>query len=321
MTGDHGMSTGYDYGNARLAGLRSRLPDAGLLRRLGHAAGPAELLVLLMQEPDWRSLGRSPGEPVPGGRAAVDDLVDRWRATRLGALLGYYEPPVRRLVEALVLPLDAERLVALLRRRRAGHPVEAIARTLSRGALLDEATLARLAGLPTDAALLRALGPTGVVSEGAAAALGASAVAAASAATPEERAAATEAALRAAIERWGGGRAGGGGGGRGGGGPAPPAAVVRALLAAEAADRDAVAAELAAAGPASAAVLERAMCLSRWAALDRRAHRDPLGIGPVAAYVAAVELAAIRLRAVGARIAGAWREEDASRFLAAVAGA
>ncbi len=306
------MSTGYDYGNARLAGLRSRLPDAGLLRRLGHAAGPAELLVLLMQEPDWRSLGRSPGEPVPGGRAAVDDLVDRWRATRLGALLGYYEPPVRRLVEALVLPLDAERLVALLRRRRAGHPVEAIARTLSRGALLDEATLARLAGMPTDAALLRALGPIGVVSEGAAAALGASAVAAASAATPEERAAATEAALQAAIERSRRNRAAGRG---------ADAAAVRALLAAEAADRDAVAAELAVAGPASAAVLERAMCLSRWAALDRRAHRDPLGIGPVAAYVAAVELAAIRLRAVGARIAGAWREEDASQFLAAVAGA
>jgi len=159
--------------------LRSRLPDAALLRRLGQAAGPAELLVLLTQEPGWRSLGRSPGEPVAGGRPAVDDLVDRWRATRLGALLGYYEPPVRRLVEALVLPLDAERLVALLRWRRAGQPAEAIARTLSRGALLDAATLAWLAGMPTDATLLRALGPTGVVSEGAAAALGASAEAAA----------------------------------------------------------------------------------------------------------------------------------------------
>ncbi len=306
------MSTGYDYGNARLAGLRSRLPDAGLLRRLGQAAGPAELLVLLMQEPDWRSLGRSPAEPFPGGRAAVDDLVDRWRASRLGALLGYYEPPVRRLVEALVLPLDAERLVALLRRRRAGQPAEAIARTLSRGALLDEATLARLAGMPTDALLLRALGPTGVVSEGAAAALGASAEAAASSGTPEERAAATEAALRAAIERSRRDRADGRGG---------DAAAVRALLAVEAADRDAVAAELTTAGPASAAILERAMCLSRWAALDRRAHRDPLGIGPVAAYVAAVELAAIRLRAVGARVGGAWREEDASRFLAPATGA
>jgi len=90
---------------------------------------------------------------------------------------------------------------------------------------------------------------------------------------------------------------------------------VQALLAAEAAARDAVAAALTTAGPAAAAVVERALCLSRGAALDRRAHRDPLGIGPVAAYVAAVELAALRLRAVGALVDAPARG-DASRFLA-----
>jgi hypothetical protein len=98
------MSAGYDYGNARLAGLRGRLVDFACLRRLGQAAGPGEFVALLGQEPDWRSIGSSPGERGRDGRAAAEDLIERWRATRQRGLLRYYEPPIRRLVEALVMP-------------------------------------------------------------------------------------------------------------------------------------------------------------------------------------------------------------------------
>ena len=305
------MSAGYDYGNARLAGMRSRLPDAGCLRRLGQAAGPGEILAILGQDPDWRSLGRPSGTAGRDGRGAADDLIERWRAARQRGLLGCYEPPVRRLVEALVIPLDAERLVAILRRRRAGIPGAAIAGTIVPGALLDEGTLGRLAGMPTDAALLRALGGTGLLTDDAAAALGTLAETVDPSAAPEERAAATEAALGAAVERARVARARGRG---------PDATAVRDLLAAEAVDRKAVAAELAAGGPAAASVVERVLRLARWAALDHGAHRDPLGIGTVAAYVAAVELTAVRLRAILARVAGTWREEDATRFFAGATG-
>lgn len=305
------MSTGYDYGNARLAGMRSRLPDAGLLRRLGQAAGPGEFVAALEREPDWRSIGASPDEVGRDGRAAAEDLIERWRAARQRGLLRHYEPPIRRLVEALVLPLDAERVTAILRRRRAGTRGAAARRAVASGALLDEATLERLAAMPTDAALLGALGGTGLLGPETAASLAALVEAAATSSEPEARTAATEAGLRAAVERSRAARARGRG---------PDATFVRALLAGEAADRDAVAAELAAAGPAPAAFLERALLLTRWSALERGAYRDPLGIGPVAAYVAAVELTVVRLRAVLARVAGAWRDADAAPYLAGATG-
>lgn len=305
------MSAGYDYGNARLAGLRSRLPDAGLIRRLGHAAGAGELVALLGQEPDWRSIGTSPGEVGRDARAAADDLIERWRAARQRGLLRYYEPPIRLLVEALVMPLDAERVTAILRRRRAGTRGAAAPGTGAPGVLLDRGTLDRLAKMPTDAALLRALGGTGLLGPEAAAALATLAEEAATSSEPEARVAATEAGLRAAVDRARATRAQGRG---------ADASFVRALLARETADREAVAAELVASGPAPAALLERALSLGRWSALERRAHRDPLGIGPVAAYVAAVELRVVRLRAVLARVSGAWRDLDAAPYLTGATG-
>jgi hypothetical protein len=305
------MSAGYDYGNARLAGLRGRLVDSACLRRLGQAAGPGEFVALLGQKPDWRSIGSSPGERGRDGRAAAEDLIERWRATRQRGLLRYYEPPIRRLVEALVMPLDAERVTAILRRRRAGTRGAAASGTVAPGALLDQGTLDRLARMPTDAAFLRALGGTGLLGPEAAAALATLAEEAATSSEPEARAAATEAGLRAAVDRARAARAQGRG---------PDAAFLRVLLAGEAADRDAVAAELAATGPAPAALLERGLLLKRWSALGRWAYRDPLGIGPVAAYVAAVEFSVVRLRAVLARVAGAWRDPDAAPYLAGATG-
>ena len=304
------MSAGYDYGNARVAGLRSRLLDAACLRRLGQASGPGDFRALLGQEPDWRRVGSSPGESGRGARSAAEELVEQWRSTRLRSLLRFYEPPIRRLVEALVMPLDEERVIAILRRRRAGTR-DAEDAILAPGALLDRAALERLARLPSDATLLRALGGTGLLAPDAAAALAALAGEASSAGEPEARAAALETGLREAVERARAGRAGGRG---------PDAAFVRALLAREAADRAAVAAELAANGPTPAALLDRALLLARWSDLEHRAHRDPLGIGPVAAYVAAVELTVVRLRAILARVAGAWRDADAAPYLTASPG-
>jgi len=304
------VSAGYDYGNARVAGLRSRLLDTACLRRLAQASGSGDFRALLGQEPDWRSLQSLPGEADRDGRTAAEALVERWRGTRQSSLLRFYEPPIRRLVEALVIPLDAERVTALLRCRRAGTP-GALDAALAPGALLDRAALERLARLPSDAALLRALGETGLLAPEAAAALAALAGEASSATEPEVRTAALEAGLREAVERARAGRAGGRG---------ADASFVRAQLAREAADRAAVAAELAANGPTPAALLDRALLLARWSELEHRAHRDPLGIGPVAAYVAAVELTVVRLRAILARVAGAWRDADAAPYLAASPG-
>ena len=305
------MSAGYDYGNARVYGMRGRLLDIGRIRRLGGAAGPGEFLALLGQEPDWRPLVASPGEAGRDGRAAADDLIERWRAARQRGLLRLYGPPIRRLVEALVMPLDAERVVEILRRRRAGAPADAVERTVAPGALLDERALGRLAWMPTEAGLLRGLGAGGLIAPDDAAALGTLVEGPVASADAEARAVATEAGFRAAVERARAARAQGRG---------PDAASLRAILAGEAVDRDAVAAELAANGPTPAAVLERTLALARWTALDHGAHRDPLGIGPVAAYVAAVELTVIRLRAVLARVAGAWRDEHVAPYLAGATG-
>jgi hypothetical protein len=296
---------GYDYGNARLAARRARLPDRARLRRLGQAAGTGELLALLAQEPDWRRLRRPPGAIGGDARTAAEDLVERWRAAAEGELLRWYAPPALPLVEALVMPLDAERVLEVLRLRRAGLPPDEAERRLAPGAVLDEDALGRLLRAPSERELFATLAAAGLVAPGAAGAL---AELRPGFPDPEARAAAAEAAVMAAVADARADRARGRG---------ADAAEVRAILVAEAADRAAVAAALAADGPAPAAVLERTLALERWAALGRRAHRDPLGIIPVAAFVAAVERTVVRLRAVIARVGGAWREEQAAEYLAA----
>jgi hypothetical protein len=56
---------------------------------------------------------------------------------------------------------------------------------------------------------------------------------------------------------------------------------------------------------------------ARLEALVRTARRDPLGIGVVAGYVAAVELQAMRVRAALARVVVGWSDQ----LLARLAGA
>src|SRR5512143_4260873 len=107
----------YDYGNARVAALRGRLLDAVAFRRLADADSAGAFLAGLDRLDDWHAIRRET-EPLFGEpQAAIEAAIERHRSARLGALAGWYEGPARRLVEALVMPLDGERITAILRRR------------------------------------------------------------------------------------------------------------------------------------------------------------------------------------------------------------
>lgn len=289
----------YDYGNARVAALRGRLLDGAALRHLGEAESPAALLVQLQRLDDWRPIVRQFGSLVDP-RAAIELAVELHRSSRLGLLPRLYGPPARALVEALVLPLDLERAIEVLRRRRAGEPPETVAAGVSPGALLDGLLLAAIARAPTAAQALRLLGRLGMISRADARSMAATLERDSEWASLEAK---LFAASRAAREV----RAAG---------PGVDAESVRSMIAAERAEADAVSAELGRTGAAAAAELERTRSLARHDRIAARAHRDPLGIGAVAGYVAAVDAQAIRLRAILARVASGWSRERAGSWLA-----
>ncbi len=95
------------------------------------------------------------------------------------------------------------------------------------------------------------------------------------------------------------------------------AAALRRLLAHEREAQEAIVLELTEAGPTLATVLDRTTRLAVLDALVTLGRRDPLGIGAVAGYVAAIEAQAIRLRAMIARVRARWSAEDAAPYLAA----
>jgi hypothetical protein len=64
-------------------------------------------------------------------------------------------------------------------------------------------------------------------------------------------------------------------------------------------------------------LLERATTLARLDRLAAAGPRDPLGIGAVAGYVAAVEGQAIRLRAILARVAAGWSGQLVGTYMTA----
>ncbi len=291
----------YDYGNARVAALRGRLLDPAALRRLAEADSAGAFLALLERSEDWRPILRQTEPLVIEPQGAVEASIERHRSARLGALVRFYPPPAQRLVEALVLPLDRERIVALVRRRLAGEPPEVIGATIVGGALLDAARLGALVRAPTLAALVRAIGRAGLIPTGEAIELGRRVEQGIGRAELEARLA--TAFEQGRIER--------------AGGSDRNARAVRAILAREQAERRAVAAELTAGGPAAAALLERTLTLTRLDELARTGRRDPLGIGPVAGYVAAVEAQAIRLRASLARVVGGWGHDLVGLYLSA----
>jgi vacuolar-type H+-ATPase subunit C/Vma6 len=280
----------YDYGNARVAVLRSRLLPAVMLATLAESDAATTFLATLDRSEDWRPIIRRVGPLVADPAAAVQAAIERHRAARLGALPGWYPQPARALVEALVLPLDLERVVAILRRRHAGEDGERVSATIVGGAVLDVATLGRVARASSLTRTVDALVLAGLVTASDRPRLRALAEA-------PDGWPAVEAGLVDAVERARAARARRRG---------ADAEVVRRRIADDAEIRAMVAAELEAGGLADASALERHERLLQLDRAAARGRREPLGIGPVVAYVAAVEAQAIRLRAALARVIGGW---------------
>ncbi len=352
--------TGWDYGNARVAALRSRLLDAAALRRLGDAESTAAFLSLLAAFDDWRPfLAPVPGiegEPGTGGERGarrgardfdpgarlrharmLDGAIERHRSTRLSALLRWYVPPVRQLVEAVVMPLDLERALSMLRLRRAGQEPwptspgegtppgtatprgtgalpragtpdgdgtfagDAVLRGIPPGALLDAGRLVLLSRATGEGGPFRELARLEVIGSGDAARLARDA----ERGTPPEQ---LEASLHEAWDRAREARAQDAG---------EDGRLVLDEIGRERSDRLAVRDMLRSAGLDDAARLERHLALGRMARLGRRARREPLGVAPVVGYRAALEHQALQLRAAMARPAAAWDVDRAASFVAA----
>ena len=290
----------YDYGNARVAAARSRLLGRDELARLRDAGGPAAMLSLLERFDDWRALLAEIASLAAPPAQAIEAAIERFRAVRLAALLDWYRPPALALVEALVLPLDVERLVAIVRRRRTGEPSDGIGAAIAPGALLDAEAIGQLARAPSFAAMIGRAAAAGVLSAEDARAVSRLAAGEAPPARIEE--AIVEAADRSRLAR-----------ARGRGANARR---VRGIVQAEQAARVAAATAARETGAGVAAPAERDATLARLDELARAGRRDPLGVGAVAGYVAAVEAQAIRLRAILAGSAAGWSPDLVGEYFA-----
>jgi hypothetical protein len=290
----------YDYGNARIAALRSRLLDASQLRRLATSETPDAFLTALERAEDWRAILRETAPLFSDPQAAVATAIERHRSARSRAMIGWYDGPTRRLAEALVMGLDLERLVAITRRRHGGASASAIGSSVTAGALLDVATLGAIARTSGEADLERVLVRAGVLTAAEARTLSADA-----GGTDQRR---LEDRIVHAFDTARARRAAGRG---------QAARRVRAILADERAVRTAVVAELGEDGPSAAWLVERSLTLARLDRIARLGPRDPLGIGTVAGYAAAIEAQAIRLRASLARVVSGWGQDLLVPFLGA----
>lgn len=290
----------YDYGNARIAAARSRLFDHGALRRLQEAGTPAAMLAALERFDDWRPIVAEVSAFGAPPAQAIDAAIERHRSRRLAPLVGWYPEPVRSLVRALVVYLDGERLIAVVRRRRAGEPPDRIGAAVAPGALLDAEAIGSLARAASPADLLERAAGAGLLTRTDARAV---ARLADTGARPE----AIEAALVAALDAARRGRANG---------PSDDARRVRGIIDDELTVRSAASAEATQAGVAAAASSERESTLARLDRLARLGRRDNLGIGAVAAYVAAVEAGSIRVRAVLTGLVAGWPADLVAEYLA-----
>lgn len=280
----------YDYGNARIAACRSRLLSRDDLRRLLDAPSPSDLLALLERLDDWRPIVGEVASLAAPPAQAIGAAIERHRSHRLGALPGWYPSPIRELVEALVLPLDVERLLAVVRRLRAGEPSDQVGAAVPPGALLDADAIGMLARSSSIGNLLDRAGAMGVLTK--AGVRAATRLVAAGASSVQVEQAIVDAADGARLAR--------------ASGPDEDARVVRGVVLGERAVRREAATDSQDAGLAIASLDERNATLERLDHLARVGRRDPLGIGVVVGYVAAVEAGAIRLRAVVAGVVAGW---------------
>ena len=286
-----------DYGNARVAAWRSRLLDRGTLQRLAESSSPTVLLATLGRDPEWRTVVRDVASLGGDPAAAIDMAIERHRAARLAGLPAMYDGRERRLVEALVMSLDGERIVAILRRRRAGEAADAIGATIVPGALLDAASLGRIARAVSLSEVAGLIARAGLIPAAAQRPL----AALLDGPGPRTELDLVQAFDRARLERAMGRSA--------------DARFVRDLISREVADRRSAATELAASGVAAAVLVERTSTLARLDDVAAGAREDPLGIRTVAAYVAAIGAQAIRLRVVVARVVAGWTAAMARPYL------
>lgn len=293
----------YDYGNARIAAHRERLLGPDLLERLAESGSPSAAAAELEVLAGWGPLVEAARETAREPRAVLEVAVERHRAAELGALRGWYTGPQRRLVEALVMGLDRDRVVAILRRRRAGQTGDEIAPSVLPGAILDGAALVELARRRSLADAILFLGKRGILSQGELAPV-LRLARQPDAGEPAELEAALDGAWMSARRS----RATG---------PGADAEHVRRLLDEEMQDRRKVADEMEAGGPDGAALVERCLILGRADRLARAAHRDPLGIEPAVGYVAAIEAETVRLRVIINRLAAGWSRHIAAAYLGA----
>jgi vacuolar-type H+-ATPase subunit C/Vma6 len=291
---------GFDYGNARIAAMRGRLIDGRDVLQLAESADAFAFLSTLERFPDWGPLVRTVAPLGGDPAAAAEAAIERHRGERLGLLPRLYDGRSRQLVEALVMGLDTERVLAVLRLRRAGLAVESIGATIVRGALLDTGMLGQLARAAGPATVIAVIARAGLIEQADQAGL--LPAAAADRARPEDFEAALVTACAGARNRRAAGR------GR-------DAALVRWGLERERQDRTAVAQELRENGAVAASLVERTLALTRFDDFAIRGRRDPLGIGAVMGYVAAVEGQAIRLRAALARVGAGWSTERFGSFV------
>ena len=138
----------YDYGNARVAALRGRLVDAAAFRKLADADSAGAFLAGLDRLDDWHAVVRETEALLGQPQAAIEAAIERHRSARLGGLVGWYEGKARRLVEALVLALDGERLLASIRRRSGGLTAAEVVAAVVGGALLGRGHVRRASPAP-----------------------------------------------------------------------------------------------------------------------------------------------------------------------------
>jgi V/A-type H+/Na+-transporting ATPase subunit C len=144
----------YEYANARIRGLRSRLLSAPDLDALAARPDVGDLIGALARTDYGPDLERA-RETGSGGLALVDEALRRNLSRRLRSVLGFFdaEGPVRpsqgrRLVGMLLARYDLLNVVVILRGKAATAALEAIEAGLVPAGELDDGRLARLAQTP-----------------------------------------------------------------------------------------------------------------------------------------------------------------------------
>jgi V/A-type H+-transporting ATPase subunit C len=153
------MTAVYDYANARIRGLRSRLLRPAELEALGGRVDLGELVAGLARSdyaPDLEQARQR-----LGGLPLIEEALRRNLCRRLGALRDFFAPPPgappgegRRLVGIILARYDLANLVAVLRGKLAGAPAAQVAASLMPAGDLDAPALEALAETPDPAAYL-----------------------------------------------------------------------------------------------------------------------------------------------------------------------